>query len=119
MNSKDNAVYEKSIELWLEEIKKRVSTINPWKVIVFGSAIKETAKEESDIDIVVILNKSGLSKDYSELLKNKAIVSKTLRDIRKKIPIDLLVFTREEWESLKNSGSTFFTEIEKKGRIIA
>ncbi len=77
-----------------------------------------TLTQDSDIDIVVILDKSGISKDYSEVLRNKASVSRVLRNIRKKVPIDLLVYTREEWEALKNSGSTFHIEIEREGYVL-
>ena len=102
----------------LKEIKSKVEAINPYKIIVFGSAINSNFREDSDIDLVVILNKKGVAKTYKERIKNRKIVSKLLRDIRKKIPIDLLVYTRDEWELLQKSGSTFYREIGEKGRVI-
>ena len=106
-------------EILLMEIKKRLSPLKPYKIIVFGSAITDNFHEESDIDIVVILNRKGITKSYSERLKNRNHISKVLRDLRKKMPIDLFVYTKDEWNMLLESGSAFHREIEKKGRNIA
>ena len=112
------AVADKRHTSLLKEIKERIAVLRPWKVIIFGSAAKGTFTQESDIDIVVILDKPGISKDYSEILENKSEVSRVLRDIRKKVPVDLLVYTRDEWEALKKSGSSFYMEIEKEGYVL-
>ena len=105
-------------EQFLKDIFKKISPINPYKVIIFGSAITDKFHEDSDIDLVVILNKKGIAKNYKERIENRRTVSKLLRDIRKKIPIDLFVYTKDEWELLKRSGSTFYREIEEKGRVL-
>ena len=41
---------------------------------------------------------------------------KIRHEIRKRIPIDLLVYTKDEWELLRrDSGSSFFKQIEENG----
>jgi len=105
-------------EKFLKEVTTKIKTIRPYRVIVFGSAISDKFHEDSDIDLIVILNKKGIAKTYKERIENRKIVSKLLRDIRKKIPIDLFVYTKDEWELLQKSGSTFYKEIEEKGRVI-
>ncbi len=102
----------------LEEIKFAISHLKPLKAIVFGSFAYGTPHKDSDLDILVILNKSGISKNYSELIENKHELSKLLRDIRKRIPVDLLVYTKDEWEYIKKSGSSFYKNIEKRGVTI-
>lgn len=85
------------------------------KVLVFGSYAYGQPHDESDVDLLVILDKRGISRDYKQMLENKKRISKLLRKMRKSIPIDLLVYTIDEWEMLKNSRSSFINQIEKKG----
>ncbi len=109
----------KNKEQLLKDIRSKMEPINPYKVIVFGSAISDKFHKDSDIDLVVILNKKGIAKTYKERIENRKLVSRLLRDLRKKIPIDLFVYTKDEWELLQKSGSTFYKEIEEKGRVIS
>jgi uncharacterized protein len=86
-----------------------------YMVSVFGSHAYGKAHDESDLDLLVVLDKEGVSGNYKEVLGNKKAVSVHLRELRKKVPVDLLVYTRDEWTMLKNSGSSFIRRIEKEG----
>ena len=99
----------------INEILKRLKEINPAEIIIFGSYVDNNMHENSDIDILVVLNKKGFSKNYEEILENKKMISKRITDLRRIIPIDLLVYTKDEWEYLKNTGSLFIKKIEKDG----
>ena len=99
----------------LDEIKNLLKPIHPFKVILFGSYTTNHFNQESDIDLVVVLNKSGFSKNYSELLKNRIAINRLLRKIRMKIPMDILVYTKDEWAKLTTEGNRFFKEIEEHG----
>jgi predicted nucleotidyltransferase len=99
----------------LKFLKEKLLKLKPAEVILFGSAITDNFQEKSDIDIVVVLNKRGFSKNYREVIKNKSVISNELSELRKEIPIDLLVYTIDEWNHLKESGSCFFNEIREKG----
>jgi predicted nucleotidyltransferase len=103
-----------------EDIRKEVvarlnESPKPLQAILFGSYAYGKPGEDSDIDLVVILDKDGKSDSYRALINNRREVSKRLRDLKKKYPIDILVYTREEWEELKASGSSFIKKIEKDG----
>ena len=87
----------------------------PLKVIVFGSHAYGRVGKDSDIDLLVVLNKKGKSKNYRELIQNRRLISKQLFGLKKKYSIDLLVYTKDEWEDLKLSGSSFFHKIENEG----
>jgi predicted nucleotidyltransferase len=89
------------------------------QVLLFGSYARGAAREESDVDLLVILDKKGMSGSYAEVLENKKFVSMLLRELRKKIPIDLLVYTKDEWAALKKSGSSFIQQIEREGIRLA
>ena len=99
-----------------KEIVKRITkTYNPLELIIYGSYAKGTATEESDLDLVVVLNESGLSKTYQELLSNRRKVSVLLQELRKKTPIDLLVYTKDEWNQLLQTKNSFIDEINNEG----
>jgi len=86
-----------------------------YKVLVFGSYACGKVHDYSDVDLLVILDKRGISNNYKEILLNKKCISAQLRELRKTIPVDLLVYTRDEWAILKNSGNSFVRQIEKEG----
>jgi predicted nucleotidyltransferase len=103
-------------DIIFKEIKKNLSGSRlPLKIIVFGSRAYGNAGEDSDIDLLVVLDKKGKSKNYHELIQNRRFISKQLSALKKKYCIDLLVYTKDEWEDLKLSGSSFFQKIEKEG----
>ncbi len=52
------------------------------KVFLFGSYANGNAHEESDVDLLVILDQKGVSDNYMEILQNKRSISKKLRMLR-------------------------------------
>ncbi|CAN2039513.1 Nucleotidyltransferase domain-containing protein [Candidatus Magnetomoraceae bacterium gMMP-15] len=98
-----------------EEIIDSLKFQKPYKIIVFGSYAYGTPNDESDIDLLVVLNQKGMSSSYKMILQNKKKISKNLRGLRKKIPVDLLVYTKDEWKQLKKFESSFIETIEKTG----
>jgi len=107
----------------LEEILKKItdglnSSPKPLKFILFGSYAKGTPHDDSDIDLVVILDKEGKSDSYKTLISNRVEISRRLRELKKKYPIDILVYTKDEWDELKTSESSFIQKIEKDGVAI-
>lgn len=85
------------------------------KIILFGSHAHGTPYADSDIDLLVVSDSEGVSKTYKDYLKNKNYISKRLLKIKKKYPIDLLVYTKDEWALLKASRTSFIRAIEEKG----
>lgn len=99
----------------IEEIKSCLQAINPAKVILFGSHAEGSADADSDIDLVVILNKDTKATSFKEKLQETVAVRKLLANINKRIALDVLVYSKPEWQSLLNSRSSFSREIIKKG----
>ena len=102
----------------IKEIVNQLKEINPLKVILFGSYAYGKHDEMSDIDLVVILNKAGMSLNYKEIRKNKKIVADKIQHLRKQVPIDILVYTKDEWLLLLESGSSFINKINKSGMVL-
>jgi predicted nucleotidyltransferase len=90
----------------------------PLKVILFGSYARGIPHEDSDIDLLVILDRKGKSASYKSLIKNRTEISRRLRNLKKKYPMDVLVYTKDEWEELRASETSFVRKIEKDGIAI-
>jgi len=108
----------KNHKKYLGEILEKLKAINPKTVILFGSYASNDLTEDSDLDLLVVLDTNRVPTDYDEKLKMKLEVRRTIRDINKKVAIDLLIYTIPEYEEFINSGSSFSKEIEKTGKII-
>jgi predicted nucleotidyltransferase len=75
----------------------------PLKLILFGSHAHGMPHEDSDIDLLVVLDRKGKSPDYGTLIRNRREISARLRSLKKKCPVDLIVYTKDEWEELKTA----------------
>jgi len=91
---------------------------DPYRIILFGSYAKGTATDDSDIDMMVILDNNDVAKTYQERLNKKLYVNKLVRNINYKVALDILVYSREEYKIIKEYGNYFIDEIEKTGKII-
>jgi predicted nucleotidyltransferase len=102
----------------LDDLVASLKPSDPYKIVVFGSYANGTPNEHSDIDIMVILNNDHISKNYEERLKKKVNIRKMVLEINRKVPLDILVYSKKEFAIAKNYNNYFFDEIEKTGRVI-
>jgi predicted nucleotidyltransferase len=102
------------IDLLIEALRQS----DPYRIILFGSYAKGTATDDSDIDMVVILDNYDVAKTYEERLKKKLYINKLVRNINYKVALDILVYSRAEYEIVKGIGNYFIDEIEQTGKII-
>ena len=98
-----------------EDIVRRISLRKPYKVILFGSRGHGKPGKDSDIDLLVVLNKEGIPLNYKESSLNYLEVSRILREINKTVPMDLLVMTKTQWENFIERKSGFSKEILANG----
>ena len=91
---------------------------DPNNIILYGSYANGTTNESSDIDIMVILDNNDVAKTYEERLNKKLFINRLVRNINYKVPLDILVYSKEEYKIVKNVGNYFIDEIENTGRII-
>src|SRR3989338_1205956 len=89
----------------VEPIKKSQETE---RIILFGSYANGTQTDLSDIDLAVI-QRTDLS--YHQRLKALRLT------LRNTIPVDLFVFTPEEFENSKDS-NPFIKEIVTQGKVL-
>jgi predicted nucleotidyltransferase len=95
----------------ITEIKQKiVAKFNPTQIILLGSMATETADENSDIDLLVV--QDTISPKY----RRSAEIRKALIGLR--FPIDILVYTPQEFENEQKDKYSFLTQALKTSRLI-
>ena len=100
------------------EIIKSLKSINLHKVILFGSYAYGSPTKDSDFDLLVITSDETMPKNYDENMQLYLKVSKCLREIKKKYPIDLIVHTRPMQQKFIELDSMFSRMIFSKGIVL-
>ena len=92
--------------------------LDPYRIVLFGTHALDGEHLESDVDILVILDSEIISQTYEERINKRIAARLCIQEINKEIPIDLLVYTRAEYEYLLHQGVSFLNEIEKSGETL-
>ena len=111
-------VRKNSMDDILDNLVLSLKASDPYKIILFGSYATGNQNENSDVDIMVILDNHHVSKTYEERLRKKVSVRNLVLEINRKIPLDLLVYSKEELNLVKQNGNYLIEEIEKTGKVI-
>jgi len=93
-----------------EAVSRVVEGINPLKLVLFGSMASGENKPESDVDLCVISEK--VASQSEEAVRVRKIMGKIL------FPVDILVFSRENFDKRKDIWGTIQYEVDKKGKIL-
>lgn len=100
-------------------IVQRLRPLNPRRIVLFGSRARgETVHPDSDIDLMVVLDRAGRPRDYREKMDNALAVRRRLRDINRAFALDALVLTEQEWEDFQAQRPEFASEIERNGVVL-
>ena len=102
----------------IHDILSRLLTLDPYMVVLFGSRATGTKKSGSDIDLLVVLDSEAVSQTYEERMKRRLMVRDSIQEINGRIPIDLIVYTKAEYEILETHGTSFLNEIRSSGRVL-
>jgi len=103
---------------YLPQLINSLSQFDPMKIIVFGSYATQNVHEDSDLDLLIVLNINKIPSSYEEKLLLKSQIRKAIRPINRQIPIDLLVYTLPEYNTIINDMSSFLREIHETGKIV-
>ena len=96
------------INIDLNQLATKLKEYQPEKVILFGSAVRGESSSDSDIDLAII---KSTNQPFYQRNRDVRIL------LRSKIPLDVFVFTPEEFEKTKKT-NPFVAEIERTGRVI-
>lgn len=100
-------VFEEKLKEFVEKISHGV---NPKAILVFGSVAKGTATEDSDLDLMVIMDTDMTY--YERTLAVRKCIGVTT------IPIDILAFTPEEIEEGRLKKGSIISEVLNTGRVV-
>ena len=106
--------YQQYIPLIVEELKKA----KPEKIILFGSYAYGTPNKDSDLDLIVITGDEYIPDSFREKMELYLRIDPFIENFRKKIPIDLIIYTKSMFKILQERSSMFSKEINSKGKII-
>jgi predicted nucleotidyltransferase len=87
---------------------------NPRRVILFGSQARGTAKEGSDIDLLIIGDRSS-DKAWSRR-REIGRIRRGLPFVR--VPIDILLFTPDEIEKWRDTTNHVVSEALREGKVL-
>lgn len=102
----------------LNQLIDRLKAADPYKIVLFGSWAKGTAKDGSDIDIVIVTDDFSVSKDFQDRLDKRIYINDLISDLPYKYDVDFKVYSKAELQMLKERGSFFIDEVEKTGKTI-
>ena len=88
------------------------SKISPEKIILFGSYARGDNKEESDIDILIIIKNLENERKITGLLY-KALLNEDIS-----LPIDFIAVDYDKYNLLKNKIGYIYKTIEQEGQIL-
>lgn len=92
-----------------ETVRRIVEKFSPKKIIIFGSVARKQADENSDLDLLIVMESDRPV--HSRAVPIYVAVSGI------KIPKDILVVTPEEFEENKNNKYSFVSEIVRTGEV--
>ena len=102
----------------IQAIVDRIKALNPYKIILFGSYAWGVPDENSDLDLIVVMNDDLMPANYSEKVQIYLKVSNVLTDVLKNVPIDLIVHTRPMHKRFIELDGMFYREIAQKGIVL-
>lgn len=100
------------------ELVESLKIIDPYKIYLFGSHASGNSDDESDVDIVVILDEFIIPADYSERMKRKLLVRRALYNLSRKIQIDIVVYTRGEFKEISELKTSFYNTLKSNGVVL-
>jgi uncharacterized protein len=116
-NNINQSKLDKSLQ---DEIVKRVkSKFHIKEIILFGSNADGEPGESSDIDLVIILEDHGFADKYWDIIERRINMTRLLIDIERNTPMDILIYTQDEWKRLIEKNTSFINDINKLGVRIA
>ena len=96
----------------IEEVKNRlVKTYNPVAIYLFGSYAWGSPTEDSDLDLLVVVDKSDEKSFTRPVAGYRALRG---MDVSK----DIIVYTKKEFDERSASITTLCYKIKKEGKVI-
>ncbi len=100
------------------DIIKKLKPLNPYKIILFGSYAYGNPSKDSDIDLYIVTNDEFMPQTWKQKSEIQHKISKAIRDLMKKYPIDLIIHTKAMHKKFIEMDSMFSRKILNEGIVI-
>lgn len=107
-----------SVDPIMKELLARLSDMPINRIVLFGSSSDGRRRPDSDLDLAVVLNRPTRFASYDERLDLKASIRSRIREINRQVPIDLLVYTVDEFDRLASESSFVSREVIPHGLTV-
>ena len=102
----DTMFTPKEINRYVHDV---AAAFNPERVILFGSYATGKSTEDSDVDLLVVMNHSGRDVEQAFTIR---------RSINRNFPLDLVVRTPNEVRRRLENNDTFLSTIYSEGKTL-
>jgi predicted nucleotidyltransferase len=103
-----------------EEIVNRITKVEKiLRIILFGSYAYGNPDKNSDIDLLVVIDKDEYPQNFKEKSENFLKISRAIRSIEEDVPIDLVVYTKPEFEKFVELDSMFSRKVLSQGKELS
>lgn len=97
---------------FIEEVSKRIAnTFNPLQIILFGSYARGEANQNSDIDLLVLIDSS------SERRKVGVSILRMLAGFCAE-PVDIIVRSKESFDQYRDVSGSFAAQVHSEGIVL-
>lgn len=103
-------ITDTELQQWTQRIVKR---FNPLRVILFGSYATGQPRQDSDVDLLVIMPHE--EKGYKVAAKIRMALEEVLQKV---VAIDILVRSPEELEQRIEKGDQFLKSVVEQGKVL-
>lgn len=107
-----------TLKTLLEKVVARLEPLSLSRVILFGSHAVGHARPDSDLDLLVVLDREDMPQTYQQRVSLDLCVLRLLRDIRQDHAMDIIVHTKAMYHRFVTGNSAFAREIQEKGLTI-
>jgi predicted nucleotidyltransferase len=102
----------------LDNLVSCLKQADPCRIVLFGSHAHGGATDDSDIDLMVVLDNDDVSATYDDRMKKKLSIYKLVRELNYQTALDIMVYSKAELRKAKEYGNFFIDEIEATGKVI-
>lgn len=96
----------------IEDVKKRlIKAYNPVAIYLFGSYAWGSPTEDSDLDLLIVVDESREKSYERPLVGYDALFGMNIAK-------DIIVYTKDEFEAISKNKTTLVFKIKKDGKLI-
>ncbi|MCI5137802.1 MAG: nucleotidyltransferase domain-containing protein [Candidatus Electrothrix sp. AR1] len=114
----DMKAEKQMLQNYQTELENILTELKPYKAVLFGSYAYGKVGDDSDIDLIVVLDRDDIPRSFDERIENYSFVKKYFKFLKRKVPMDLIVYTRREWDNFVKADNSFTREVLEKGKVL-